>query len=301
MIAFFGALMPSTFLTVSNFQTLFGSQAILLMLALAFVVSLVSGDFDLAVTGNFSVCLVLIGKLNVVHHVGYGWAILAALAVGLAVGAVHALLIVKLGLSAFIVTLGSGTALMGVGFAIQAQPVQGVSPDFTHAIGLNFSGFQMTFLIALVLTALLWYVYGYTPLGRQMYFVGASRDVARLAGLPVARLRSLSLMATGLVGALTAVVAAGYLDGSDPNIASTFLLPVTARGATAIWPGRANPWGAFVATYFLVTGYTGLQQLGFSGWVQQVFYGGALVVAVAVAKVAASRRGSGGMAELAVG
>src|SRR5665213_2716620 len=71
MIVIFGVIEPSKFLTLNNFQTLFDSQAILLMLALAFVISLVSGDFDLAVTGNFSVCLVLIGRLNVVHHVGY--------------------------------------------------------------------------------------------------------------------------------------------------------------------------------------------------------------------------------------
>jgi len=303
MIVIFGVIEPSKFLTLNNFQTLFDSQAILLMLALAFVISLVSGDFDLAVTGNFSVCLVLIGRLNVVHHVGYGWAILAALGVGLVVGLIHSFLIVQLGLSSFIVTLGSGTALMGVGFAVQAQAVQGVSRSYTHAISMGVGGLQMTFVIALVLTVLLWYVYGYTPLGRQMYFVGASRDVARLAGLPVARLRSISLVSTGLVGSLTAVVAAGYLDGSDPNVAATFLLPVTASallGATAIWPGRANPWGAFVATYFLVTGYTGLEEMGLSGWVQQVFYGGALVIAVAVAKLASARRGANATAEFGV-
>jgi ribose transport system permease protein len=296
MIGFFGLMEPSKFLTLGNFQTLFDSQAILLMLALALVISLTSGDFDLAVAGNFSVCLCVIGRLNVVDHIGYGWAILAALAVGLVVGLLHAVLIVSLGLSSFIVTLGSGTAFLGVAFAIENQAVQGVSPSYGSAMSASIGGLEVPFIIALALTIGLWYLYGYTPIGRQMYFVGASRDVARLAGLPVKRLRYMSLIASALVGSITAVVAAGYLGGADPNVASTYLLPVTASallGATAIWPGRANPWGAYIATYFLVTGYTGLEEMGLSGWIQQVFYGGALVVAVAVAQFAASRRGTG--------
>ncbi|MBO0728384.1 MAG: hypothetical protein J2P57_03940, partial [Acidimicrobiaceae bacterium] len=92
-----------------------------------------------------------------------------------------------------------------------------------------------------------------------------------------------------------AVVAAGYLNEADPTLASDFLLPALSAallGTTCIWPGKPNPIGTFVATYFLVTGYTGLEELGLSSWIQQVFYGTALVVAVAVSSVAARKKGS---------
>ncbi len=99
-----------------------------------------------------------------------------------------------------------------------------------------------------------------------------------------------SLMAAG-----AAILTAGYLQEADPTIASNFLLPAVSGallGTTCIWPGRPSPGGTFVATYFLVTGYTGLEELGFNGWVQQVFYGVALVAAVGVSALAARKSGA---------
>jgi ribose transport system permease protein len=301
LIVVFGAMRPDTFLTWLNFRIMFNSQALLVMLALGLVICMVSGDFDLSLSGVFSVSMVVIGRMNITEGIGYGWAILVALFFGLLVGLVHAVLIVKLGLASFIVTLGSGTAFLGLAYALSDSAISGVSGSFTNFISADFGGLQVFFFITVGLVILLWYVYGYTPLGRQLYFVGASREVARLAGLPVERLRAGSLIAASMVAALTGVLSAAYLDGSDPTVGGNLLLPVTSStllGATAIWPGRANPWGAFVASYFLVTGYTGLQDLGLSGWIQQVFYGGALVVAIAVSHFAG--RGTGG-GELDVG
>lgn len=61
-------------------------------------------------------------------------------------------------------------------------------------------------------------------------------------------------------------------------------------GQTVINPGRFSPWGVFDATYFLVTGITGLQLLRGAGWVQDVFYGSALVIAVTLVQLVARRR-----------
>jgi ribose transport system permease protein len=104
-----------------------------------------------------------------------------------------------------------------------------------------------------------------------------------------------SLITGSLLAALAAIVTSGYLDEADPTLAANFLLPALSGallGTTCIWPGRPNPIGTFVATYFLVTGYTGLEELGLSGWIQQAFYGFALVVAVGVASIAARRSGT---------
>ena len=72
----------------------------------------------------------------------------------------------------------------------------------------------------------------------------------------------------------------------------SFLLPAFAAaflGATTIMPGRFNPLGTIASVYFLVTGITGLQLLGVQTFVQQLFYGGALVLAVALSQVARRR------------
>jgi ribose transport system permease protein len=128
--------------------------------------------------------------------------------------------------------------------------------------------------------------------------VGASKNVARLAGINVDRLRFCSLVSGSLLAGFAAIVTAGYLNEADPTLASNFLLPAISAallGTTCIWPGKPNPIGTFVATYFLVTGYTGLEELGLSSWIQQVFYGTALVVAVGVSSVSARRKGAEGM------
>ena len=294
MIVVFGALRPSSFLTLSNFQGIFDSQSLLLFLALGLVISLISGDFNLALPGVFSSSMVLLGVLNGNDGVPWGLAVIAALAMSVFFGIVHAVLIVKLRLSSFIVTLGSGTALLGLAYAISPVAISNISPSFQHLATQTVFGFQLVFVYALIMVFVLWYVYKYTPLGRQLYFVGASKDVARLAGLNVNRLRTASLIASGAMGGLAAVVGSAYLGSADPNLGSNFLLPMfasTLLGSTVVTPGRPNAWGTAAAAYFLVTGYSGLELLGLSGWVEQVFYGCALVLATLFASLIARRIG----------
>jgi ribose transport system permease protein len=122
--------------------------------------------------------------------------------------------------------------------------------------------------------------------------VGRGRNVARLSGMNVSRIRWGALIASGFISALAGVVYAGTNGSADPSSGQAFLLPAFAAaflGATAIMPGRFNPWGAVIATYFLVTGITGLQLLGVASFVQQLFYGGALVMAVALSQIARRR------------
>jgi ribose transport system permease protein len=294
LIVVFGAIKPDQFLTLSNFQTMFDSQAVLLLLSLALIVSMTSGDFDFSLAGVLSIDVVLIGQTNIVHHWPYVLSWLLVIGVSALIGAFQAFLIVKLNLSSFIVTLGSSTGFLGVASAIDQNSRSGVSPGYANLMSAKFLGLQSVFWIGIVVVLLLWYLYGYTPLGRQLFFVGANKNVARLAGIHVNRLRTGSLIGGSILAGIAAIVTAGYLNGSDPTVGANFLLPMASGallGTTCIWPGRPNPWGTLVATYFLVTGYTGLEELGLNGWIQQVFYGAALVVAIAVSTLAARRAG----------
>jgi ribose transport system permease protein len=80
---------------------------------------------------------------------------------------------------------------------------------------------------------------------------------------------------------------------ADPTSASAFLLPAFAAaflGSTAIYPGRFNAPGAFAAVFFLSTGIMGLNFLGVDSFVQNLFYGGGLVVAVAISQLVRGRK-----------
>lgn len=290
VIALFGALRPETFLTTANFQTIFGSQAVLLILAIGLIISLTAGEFDLSFAGVMSVSLVLVGWLNVEHHWAIGPAVAAAIIAAILIGCINAFFVLVVGVESIVVTLGTGTLLVGVGIGINNLTIGGISQHLVDPVRAQLFGIPMSFYFGLLLTAIVWYVYRYTPLGRYLYFVGANREVARLTGVRVNAIRAGSLIATSTIAGVAGVVFAGTLGSADPNISTTFLLPAFASaflGSTSIVPGRFNPWGTFIAVYFLITGITGLELLGLAGWVENVFYGGSLVLAVTFSRLAA--------------
>lgn len=288
LIVVYSLVLPNTFLTVGSFQAIFGSQSILLLLALALVVSLTVGEFDLSVAGVMSVSMVLVGLL----HGTMGWpvlpAVLVALTVGAIIGLIHALLIIGVGVSSIVVTLGSGTLLTGVGIALNSRIVTDISRGLVDTFRTEILGLPLSFYYVVVLTIALWYVLSYTALGRYMYFVGSNKLVAQLAGIRVNAVRTGALVGTSLLSAAAGVMLTGNLGAADPNISSSFLLPAFAAaflGSTTITPGRFNAWGTFIAVFFLTTGITGLELLGLGGWVTSVFYGGSLVIAVVIAQL----------------
>jgi ribose transport system permease protein len=295
VVLVFGILRPTTFLSIANFSTIFGSQTTIVVLTLGLLVPLTAGDYDLSVAYNLSLSSMIVALLNVNAHWPIGVAIVAALLVGAFVGAVNGALVILFGIDPFIVTLGTGTFIQGVVFWISdSNTISGVSAGLIDWVGTKtLLGIPLEFYYGLVLAAIVWYVFEFTPIGRRLLIVGRGRDVARLSGLHVARIRWGALIASGVVGALAGVMYTGTTGAADPTSGSQLLLPAFAAaflGATTIMPGRFNPWGSTIAVYFLVTGITGLQILGVQAFVQQLFYGGVLVVAVALSQLARRRQ-----------
>jgi ribose transport system permease protein len=294
VIVVFGILRPDTFLTTSNFSTIFGSQAILVVLTLALLAPLTAGDYDLSVAATMTLSSMTLAILNVNHGWSIGAAIAAALVVGIVVGIINGALVVLLGIDSLIVTLGTSTFIAGIVLWISnSNTISGVSQSLIDAVVVNrFLGIPLEFYYGIALGLAMFYVFEFMPLGRRLLFVGRGRNVARLSGIHVVRLRWGAFAVSGVISAFGGVLYAGTLGSADPTSGLSFLLPAFAAaflGATAIFPGRFNPIGSILAVYFLVTGITGLQLLGVQTFVQQLFYGGALVLAVALSQLARRR------------
>jgi ribose transport system permease protein len=294
VVAVFGSLRPDTFLTTANFSTIFGSQAILVVLTLALLPPLTAGDYDLSVAATLTLSCMTLAILNVNYGWSIGAAIALALAVGLAVGVLNGAIVVLLGIDSLIVTLGTSTFLSGVVLWISnSQTVSGVSqPLIDYVVVKKLLGVPLAFYYGIALGVLMFYVFEYMPVGRRLLFVGRGRSVARLSGIRVVRLRWGAFVVSGVISAFGGVIYAGTLGSADPTSGLSFLLPAFAAaflGATTIMPGRFNPIGSIASVYFLVTGITGLQLLGVQTFVQQLFYGGALVLAVALSQLARRR------------
>ena len=293
-IALFGALEPDTFLRAANFTSMFSSQAVLVVLTYALVVSLTAGEYDLSAAPVLTLSAMVVAILNAQLGVPVGIAILAGLAAGLVVGIVNGVLVVWVGIESIIVTLGTGTLVSGVVLWISnSEMVAGISQTLVNwVIVPRLFGVSFGFVYALGLTVLLWYVLDYTPLGLKLLFVGRGRRVARLAGLDVARLRFGALAAGSLLASFAGVLYAGTSGAADPASGDSFMLPAFAAaflGSTSVRPGRFNAWGSFTAVYFLVTGITGLSLIGIQIFIQDLFYGAALIVGVTLSLLVRKR------------
>ncbi len=294
VIVLFGAARPDTFLSWANFSTIFGSQAVLVVVTLGLIIPLTAGDYDLSIASMLTLSSMLIAVLNVNHGWPIGLAVLAALAAGLAVGAANASIILYFRIHSLIVTLGMGTFIHGITLWFSnSQTISGI--DFrlvTAVIVTRLFGIPLAFYYAIAAALVIWYVFSYTAAGQRLLFVGRSRQVARLSGIRVDRVRFTALVTSSLLGALAGILYAGTTGAADPSSGLTYLLPAFAAaflGATCISPGRFNAIGSVIAVYFLVTGITGLSILGISTYVQDLFYGGALIIAVALSQLVRGR------------
>lgn len=293
LIAVFGGLRPGTFLSTGTLQAIVNSQTPLLILALSILPTLLVNDYDLSVAANAGLVSTLIATLELLH----GWptwlAAILAITCAVTIGAVNAFLVVRLNLNSIIMTLGMATLIDGVADAVSgSQTLSGISPGLTNGFVKPVFGIQMAVVYGLVLTAILAYVFQCTPLGRQLTFTGQAREAAVLAGVNSTRLRFGAYVGGSLIAAFSGVAALAIQGGIQPGLSETQLLPAFAAAffSTVVFTvGRFNAWGTVAAIYFLTTGIVGLQVLGVSGWVTDVFYGGALVLAVAGSTVARRR------------
>ena len=293
LMALLFAVLSDKFVGVSTAQAIFGSQSALLFLAVAALCTFVVGEFDLSFASVMGLSATIIPVLSTLHHVSLPLACLISLATALACGVINAIFIVLLKVPSLIVTLGTASLFLGIAELISSSTTVSVSSKTFSNIALhNFLGLPLSFYYGLALCAVFAYVLTWMPLGRHIVFVGANREVARLAGINVDRIRAGSYIAGSLIAGLAGILLVMSVGGFDPTASSTYLLPALAAvflGTAIVLPGQFNPMGTFLGIYFLQTGNFGLQLLGYTGWVTDAFYGAGLVLAVTVATVVRSR------------
>lgn len=295
VIAVFGVLRPTTFLTVSNLASILSSQAVLVVVTLGLMIVLIAGDFDLSVASVIGLSGMTVAILSVQHGVPLALSMALSLLLSVLIGFINGFFTVVVGINSLIVTLGMGSVVGGVVLWMSnANIVSGISSALVNPVIVwRFLGIPLSFYYAILIAGVTWYILRFTPVGRRLTFVGRSQDVSYLSGINVRKVRWGSLIVSSLFAGIAGWLYIGTTGAAGPMSGQELLLPAFAAaflGTTAIAPGRFNVWGTVIAVYFLVTGITGFQLMGAQSYVQDLFYGVSLILAVALSHYVKRRR-----------
>ncbi|MEV4418702.1 ABC transporter permease [Patulibacter sp. NPDC049589] len=291
MIVAFCVARPDSFATVSNLQAILAQAAPAMILAVGLTTVLVMQDFDLSFGATTNLAMGLVIAMIVKSGVPWVPALLVGLAAGVAVGLANGFLIARLGAASFIITLAMSTVVVGVEFAVtDQQNIIAELPAAFTSIGQNapILGLSNVFWIAVIVCAIGWFALDKTESGRFMYAIGGNSEAARLAGVPILRLRLIGFAAVGFTAAIAGVLLASQSGSYAPGVGSAYLLPTYAAvflGSAAFRPGQFTIPGAIVGVLFLQVINTGLSMLNLDTFVINLVQGAILIAAVLLSRL----------------
>lgn len=301
------ALTQPAFASVNNGFSILRSVAIVTIIGAAVTLSLVVTGFDLSVGATAGLAMMLSSVTLVVWRLDGVTALLVALAGGLLVGAINALLIVRLRIPDLLATLAMLFVVQGLQLVITAgrSVATGMRlDDGTHATGVFTPeflwlgrGFVGPVPVPVLITALvvvgLHVVLSLTRHGRALYAIGANSEAARMAGIAVDRYRAAAYLGSGMLAALGGVLLAAQIGRGDVGSGSPYLLDAVAAaliGLAAFNANRPNAIGTALGAVFVGIMLNGLTMANMPYYAQDLVKGAVLVVALILTFATRGRR-----------
>ncbi len=297
LIGLFSVLLPNTFPTMLNLRAIVSDKAIIALLSLGAMIPMAAGRIDLTVGYGIVLWHILAISLQTIYGLPWPMAVGIVLILGAVSGFLNGLLVEVAKIDSFIATLGTGTVLYALAlWHTGGRQMVGVLPDgFLSINGTFVFGLPITGFYVLTITIVMWVILEYTPIGRYLYAIGANQKAAQLNGIPTRKYVIGAFLCSGTITALAGVILASKLRIGQASVGLEFLLPALVGaflGSTTIKPGRVNVWGTIVGVAILAVGISGIQQFGGSFWVEPLFNGVTLLVAIGIAGYAQRRKGA---------
>ncbi|WP_131196088.1 ABC transporter permease [Lichenihabitans psoromatis] len=255
-----------------------------------FVVTLGPGNVDLSLPANIGLASAVAMKVMGGSDDRIVLGLAAAIAAGMAIGGANYLLIRLLRIPPIIATLSASFVIQSIGISygrgLQVKP----PPGFADAMSAAVGGVSLVAIGAVLFSLVIAVLLHRTVFGRSVAAIGQNARAARLANLPVERIRLLTYTLSGGLGGLSGALLAGYFRGSSLDIGNEYLLTsiaVVVIGGTSVAGGKANVTGLWGASLFLVMLLTMLNTYGVSAGVRLLVTG---LVIIGVIVVAGGRR-----------
>ncbi len=250
----FSVTVPS-FFTADNLISGIGlSAAINTVVAIGLTFVIITGGIDLSV-GSSAALAAVIGADLMQRGTPVLLAVLAALLVGALAGLVNGLLVTRVRLAPFIVTLGTMTFYRGLALSYTGgQPILSLPDAFKNALGGNLLGLPIPLIVALLLVVLGSLLLRYTKAGQYVLAIGGNAEAVRLSGINVGRYTTLTYVISGVMAATAALVLIAQLGAAEPILGNGWELTAIAAsvvGGTSLSGGKGNIVGALLGALLL--------------------------------------------------
>jgi ribose transport system permease protein len=298
VFSLFAALTPGKFATAGNLELMLLQTAVVGTAALGMTMVIISGAIDLSVGSVIALTTVVVALL-LNYSFPPVFAALGGVAAGMVCGSLIGLLVTRVKLNSFIVTLGMWGALRGAAKGLAHEQMI-VTPETWLTKLLNTltdeqswmllpPGVWLMLVLAVFVTALL----KYTRVGRHIFAIGSNELAARICGVPVERTRMIVFMLGSGFAALAGVLQYSYLTVGDPTTATGMELDIIAAvviGGGSLAGGEGSILGSLVGALIMTTVGNGCTKMEFPNWVQEIVAGTIIVIAVALDRLRQRRR-----------
>jgi ribose/xylose/arabinose/galactoside ABC-type transport system permease subunit len=277
-------LTNENFGTAGNIESVLRQAAFVGIGAAAMTLLMVSGAFDLSVASLLAICAIAAAKF--VPEAGIFGAIVAALALGAALGAVNGLVVTRLRVPAFVATLGMLYVYLAIAFIwTNDQVVVVANPAFLQLGTGKVAGLPTPFVFMLASFAVCWFLFRRTRYGRHVRAIGSNERASTVAGIPVNRTLVLTFVLVGVFTALAGVLLAAQLSSANGTIATGYELSVIAVvviGGTSLNGGYGTLLGTFTGALFFSVLSNALNLYGVGAYWQYVATGMVLITALGI-------------------
>lgn len=272
------------FLSWRNLQGLALAVSTTGLVACTMLFCLAAGEFDLSV-GSVVACAGVVTAVVMGRSGSVALGVAAGLGLGLAVGAVNGLLVAQVRINALIATLATMQVVRGLGFIVSDGKAVGIGAEGFFALGNSvLLGVPLPVWITALGLTTAGIVLNRTVFGRDTLAVGGNAEAARLAGIPVGRVKLIIFTAQGAAAAAAGIVLASRMTSGQPNASLGFELEVISAcvlGGVSLTGGVARI--GFVVAGVLILGvvHNAMNLLNVPTFYQYVARGLILLAAVA--------------------
>jgi ribose/xylose/arabinose/galactoside ABC-type transport system permease subunit len=275
------------FLTTNNLLNISRQMVIISIMAVGLTYLIISREFDLSVGSTYGLSGIIAGTLVLKLGVDIWVAVPIVLVLGVLVGLINGLMVTKIGIPSFIVTLGTLSVLRGFALVLaNGWPISDLpESSFFNVFAGSILGIPTHTIWMIVILLIGGFVLSRTVFGYHIYATGGNPRAARLMGINTDQVKIINFVITATLASLSGLLTLGFLNSVTPTAGTGLELDIIASvviGGTALAGGAGSILGTFLGAAIMSTVRNGLVLLGVSAYWQQAAIGLVIVIAVTV-------------------